>query len=129
MYFRGVDAAQSTVALDPALGKALHRHADGNADVWVSAVVHVIPIVRINHIDIVGLIPVVGPCIWPRIDHAEPITVVLKAWEATNHHVRLVVDYERIIRSKVAVVAVFRDAVTVIAAALLPVAVVVVPVL
>src|SRR5271157_893161 len=93
---RGVDVAQNTATLDPTLEKALHRHADRDADVWVSAVIHVVPVVRINHINIVCLIPVVRPRIRPGIDHAEPIASVLKTRETANHHVRLVVNNERV---------------------------------
>ena len=107
----------------------LHRDADGNAYAWMPAVVHVVPIVPVDNIDVVSLIPVVGPGVGPGIDHGEPIATVLEARKSANHHVRLVVDYEPVARTKVSVVTVVRDTVAVVTAALLPVAVIGVPVL
>lgn len=102
---------------------ALHRHADCNADVWMSAVVHVVPIVRIDNINVISLIPVVGPTIRPRINHTEPIASVLKARKPANNHIRLAVDDKRVAGAKVAMVVVLWDAVAVVATALLPIAV------
>ncbi len=61
---------------------------------------------------------------WPRIDQTEPKAVVLEPREPANNHIGLVVDDEPVLRAKIAVVAFVRDAVAVVAAALLPRAVV-----
>ncbi len=101
-------------------GRGLHRDADGDADARISLVVHVIPIVLIDDIHVVGLVPVVGPSVRPRVNQAEPEAAVLEAWVSANHHIRLVIDDEPVVRSKVAVVAVVGNAIAVVAAALLP---------
>ena len=61
---------------------------------------------------------------WPRIDQTEPKAVVLEPRKPANNHIGLVVDDEPVLRAKIAVVAFVRDAVAVVAAALLPRAVV-----
>ena len=48
--------------------RGLHRDADCDPDTWIPLVVHVIPIVLIDNINIVGLVPVVGPSVGPRIN-------------------------------------------------------------
>ncbi len=104
----------------PGATQVLHRDADGNADTGMPPVVHVISIVLINIVDVVSLVPVVCPAVGPRIDQTEPKAAVLEARESANHHIRLVVDDERIVRTKVSVVTVVRDAVAVVTAALVP---------
>ena len=104
--------------------RSLHRDADCDPDTWIPLVVHIIPIVLIDNINIVGLVPVVGPSVGPRINYTEPKAVVLEARESADHHIRLVVDDETVVRTKIAVVTVIRDAVAVVAAALLPGAVI-----
>ena len=102
----------------------LHRNADCNADARISLVVHVISIVSVDNVNIVGLVPVVCPVAWPRINKAEPIAAVLEARKPANNHIGLAVDDERVVRAKVSVVTVVRDAVAVVATTLLPRAVV-----
>jgi len=92
-------------------------------------VVHVISVVLIGNVNVVGLVPVVCPVVRPRIDKAEPESAVLEARESANHHIRLVVDDERVVRTKVSVVTVVRDAVAVVPAPLLPRPVIRIPVL
>ncbi len=101
-------------------GQDLQGNADGDADARISLVVHVIPIVLIDDIHVVGLVPVVCPSVRPRVNQAEPEAAVLEAWVSTNHHIRLVIDDEPVVRSKVAVVAVVGNAIAMVAAALLP---------
>jgi hypothetical protein len=92
-------------------------------------VVHVVPIVLVENINVVIFVPVVSPIVRPRVNYAKPKAVVLEAREAANNHKRLAVDDEPVLRAKVAVVTVLRDTVAVVAAALLPRAVVGLPVL
>jgi hypothetical protein len=92
-------------------------------------VVHVVSIVLIDNINVVIFVPVVSPIVRPRVNQAKPKAVVLEAWEAANNHKRLVVDDEPVVRAKIAVVAIVRDTITVVATALLPRAVVGLPVL
>jgi len=92
-------------------------------------VVHVIPVVDVNNVNVVGFVPVVGPVVWPRISQGEPIAAVLEAREPANYHVGLAIDDEHMVLAEVAVVTVVRNAVAVVAATLLPGAMVRLPVL
>src|ERR1019366_172756 len=120
---------RSQTSIGPAPDRALHRNADCDADTRVPLVVHVVPIVDVDNINFVGFVPIVGPVPWPRINQTEPKAVVLEAREPANHHIGLAVDDERVVLAEVAIVTVVRDAVAVVAAALLPRAVVRLPVL
>ena len=93
------------------------------------AVVHVIPIVLIDNVNVVGFVPIVSPVVGPRINKTEPKATVLEARESANHHIRLVVNHECVVRTKVSIVTVLRDAVAVVTAALLPRPVIRVPIL
>src|ERR1019366_8612703 len=109
--------------------RSLHRNADGDADARISLVVHVVPIVLIHNINVVTFVPVVSPIARPRVNQAKPKAVVLEAREPANDHIGLAVDDEPVVRTKVAIVTVVRDTVAVVAAALLPRAMVRLPVL
>ena len=98
----------------------LHRNTDRNADVRISLVIHVIAIVCINDVNIFGFVPVIRPVGRPWVNHAEPVSAVLEAREAANNHIRLAIDNKRMSRTKVAVIAVVRNTVSVVAAPLLP---------
>ena len=89
----------------------------------------VVPIVSVDDINIVGFVPVVGPVPWPRVNKREPIAAVSEARETADNHVGLAIDDERVVRAKVPVVTVLRYAVAVVAATLLPCAMVGLPVL
>ena len=111
------------------MDRTLQRDADCNSDARVALVVHVIPIVSIDDVHVISLVPVGRPGGGPRVNQAEPIAAVLEAREAANNHVRLAKDNEAVALAKIAVVAVVWDAIAVVAAALLPCAVVGLPVL
>jgi hypothetical protein len=113
----------------PDSGSGLERDTDCDADTRVSPVVHVVPIVSVANVNVVGFVPVACPRVWPRINKAEPIAAVLKAWESADDHVGLTEDYELMARSEMAVVMIGRNTVAIVAAALLPRAVVRLPVL
>ena len=102
---------------------------DSDAIAGVPAVVQVIAVTRIVDVDVIVVIPVVGPVFRPRIGEAEPIAAVLKAGISADDHDWVAVNAEVVIRAKVTVVAVIRNAVTVVAAALLPVAMLRLPVI
>ena len=106
----------------------LQRDADCDSDAGVSLVVHVVSVVGVDHVHVVGLIPVVGPVAGPRINQGEPIAAVLEAGEAADHHVGLAVNDKSMARAEVSVVAIVRNAVAVVASALLPRAVLRLPV-
>ena len=109
--------------------ETLHRDADRNSDVGIPAVEQVIAVVYIGDIDIVVVIPVISPILRPRVNQTDPITLVLEAWVATNDEEGQAVDAESVVGPEVPAVTVVRDAVAVVAAALLPVPVVRFPVL
>jgi hypothetical protein len=66
------------------------------------------------------LVPVVSPVFWIRVNGTEPIAAVLEAWKSAHHHERKAVDAERVFLPIVPGVIVVRDAVSMVAAALLP---------
>ena len=107
----------------------LHRNADRHSDVGIPAVVKVIAVVGVGDVNVVVVIPVIAPVFRPRINEADPIALILEAWVPSNNQKRQAVDAEPMVPTKVSPVTVVRDTVTVVAATLLPVAVVRVPAL
>jgi hypothetical protein len=105
-------------------GTPLQRDADRNSDVGIPAVVHVVAVIDVGDINVVGVVPVVRPVLRPWVNRTEPITLVLEAWVSADNQERETMDPEPVIRSKVSAVTVVRDAIAVVAAALLPGAVI-----
>ena len=101
---------------------------DGDAITGIPAVVQVIAVVRVDDINVIVVVPVVGPIFRPRINETEPKAAVLEARVATNQHHGVAVDAEEVIGTKVTAIAVVWNAVAVITAALPPVAVLRLPV-
>jgi hypothetical protein len=110
------------------LSTQLERDADREANAGISAVIQVISIVHIAHVDIVVVIPVISPISGPWVNHAEPISAVLKARESTHHQERQSADSESMPLAEVSAEAVVRDSIAVVTAALLPGTVVSLPV-
>ena len=104
--------------------KPLHRNADGNSNAGIPAVIHVVPAVDVRNIDVIGVIPVICPGPRPWVNETNPITLVLETRISTNHQERKPIDSEPMLRPKVSTVSVVRDTITVVAATLLPGAVV-----
>ncbi len=107
----------------------LYRDADGNSDVGIPAVVQVVAVIHVGDVNVVVVVPVIAPIFRPRVNRTEPITVVLEARVSADNQEGEAVDAESVVLAKISAEAVVRDAVAVISAALLPVAVVGVPVL
>ena len=107
----------------------LHRDADRYSDVGIPAVVQVVAVVDVSDVDVVVVIPVIAPVFRPWVNKTYPIALILEARVPTNDQERQAVDAEPMVATKVSAVTVVRDAVAVIAATLLPVAVVRVPAL
>jgi len=103
---------------------ALHRDANRNSDGGISAVEQVIAIVNVDDVDVIGVKPVICPGPRPWVNETNPITLVLETRISTNHQERKPVDSEPMLRPKVSTVAIVRDAITAVAATLLPGAVV-----
>jgi len=115
--------AGATLA-DDASHERLKRNTDGNARAsGIAAIVQVISVVDVHHVNVVSLIPVGSPEFRVRINNAKPIAAVLESWKSANFHKGKVVHTERVSRTIVAAEIGVRDAVTGIAAALLPCAV------
>ena len=66
------------------------------------------------------MVPVVSPIFWIRVNKTEPIAAVLEARKPANHHEGEAVDVEPVIWAIVAAEIGVGNAVAVIAAALLP---------
>jgi hypothetical protein len=95
---------------------------DGDTIARIPAVIQVIAVARVVDVDVIVVVPVVGPVFRPGIGEAEPIAAILKAGVAADDHNRVAVNAEVVIRAQVTVIAIFRNAVTVIASPFLPIA-------
>jgi hypothetical protein len=93
----------------------------------VHAVIYVVPIAGVIDIYVVGFVPRRGPRFRPRINERNPIAVVLEARISAYEEHRKAVDAEEVLTPEVEPEAVFRNSVAVVAAALLPGAVFVIP--
>ena len=85
--------------------------------------------VDVGDIHVVVVIPVIPPVFRPRVNKTDPIAPILEAWVPANNQEGQTVDAEPMAPTKVSTVTVVRDAVAIVAATLLPVAVVRVPAL
>jgi hypothetical protein len=91
--------------------------------------VKVIAVIDVGYVDVIGVVPVIRPGLGPRVNETDPIAVVLEAGISSNNKEGLVIDSELMSRSEISTVPVVGDAVPVVAAALLPIAMVGVPVM
>jgi hypothetical protein len=103
---------------------SLQRDVDCNRDGRVPVVKQVIAVINIADINVVGIVPVIRPVFRPRVYEAEPITLILEAGKSAHYEEGTPVDSEGVRRPKVPTEPIVRNAVTVIAATLLPSAVV-----
>ena len=112
-------------ALDEAL-----VYVDGDCDPvpGVPAVVQVIAVFGVNDIHVIVVVPIVRPVLWPWVHETEPKAAVLEARVPSIQLHRVPVDAEPVIRTKVATITVIWNTVAVVAAALLPVTVLGLPV-
>jgi len=92
-------------------------------------VVQVVAIPGVNDIHIIVVVPIVRPVFWPWVNYTEPKAVVLEARIPANILQLVPEDTESVVRTKVAAVTVLGNAVSVVAAALLPIAVLGLPVM
>src|SRR5579864_7896019 len=107
----------------------LHRDADRNSNVRISAVVQVIAVVRIGDVNVVVVIPVIAPVFRPRVHETDPVALILETRVPTHNHEGQAVDLESIVLTKISTIAIVRNAVALISATLLPIAMVGIPVL
>jgi hypothetical protein len=116
-------------AVAPSFDRQLHRDPDCYTDVGIPAVEHVIAVVDVAHVNNVGVVPVIRPVLRPWVNSAKPIALVLEAWIPANDQERQPVNAEAVVRAKISSIAVVRNAIAVVPASLLPIAVVRLPAL
>jgi hypothetical protein len=107
----------------------LQRDVDRNSLAGIPAVVQVIAVVDIVDVNVIVVVPVVSPGSRPRINRTDPIALILETRVSAYDQEREGVDAKPVARPKVSTVTVVRNAVATVATALLPVAVVGLPVL
>ncbi len=98
----------------------LQRDVDGDGDSRMPAVVHVISIVDVVDIDLVGPVPDRRPGLRAGINYSKPEAPKLETRGAFDHHDRDIVDAKPVSPTEMGAEAVFRDAVSVIAATIVP---------
>jgi hypothetical protein len=81
------------------------------------------------NIDIVGLIPVIRPVLWPWINGTKPVAAVAEAWISINFQERQSVDTEAMVQAERSAKASLGNSVSAISAVLLPTAVIGLPVM
>ena len=108
---------------------SLQRDVDRNALAGIPAVVEVIAVVHVVDVDVVVVVPVISPGFRPWVNGTDPITLVLEARVSAYHQEGKSVDAESVAGAEVSAVAVVRNAVAAVATALLPGAVIGLPVL
>ena len=108
----------------------LSVHIDGDCDPipGVPAVVQVIAVFGVNDIHIIVVVPIVRPVLWPWVHETEPKAAVLEPRIPAIQLHRVPVDAEPVIRTKVAPITVIWNTVAAVAATLLPVTVLRLPV-
>ncbi len=114
---------------EAAPAEELQRDIDRDSLTGIPVVVQVVAVVDVVYVDIVIVIPVVAPGLRPRVNRADPVTVVLKARIAADHQEGKSVDSEAMAGPEVSAEAVIRDAIAAITATLLPGAVIGLPIL
>ncbi len=100
--------------------RLVHVDGDGNPILGIPTVVQVIAVVGIVDVHVVVFIPVVGPVFGDRIQETEPVASVLEAGISAKNYQREAVNAEPVVAAKVTAEPVFRNVVTVVAATLLP---------
>ena len=106
----------------------LQRDVYGYSNSRMLSVVHVISVMDIVDIDIVGPIPNRRPGFWARINHAKPEAAELEARGTFDHHDWDVVDAKPMSTAKMRPEAIFRNAVSVVAASFVPGAMLTLPI-
>jgi len=120
---------KSAASSEAAPGTPLHRDADRNSGLGIPAVEQVIAVVDVHDIDVVVVVPVIPPVFRPWVNETEPIAAVLEAGISAHNQEGESVNTEPMVPTKVSAEAVVRNAIAVVAATLLPGAVIGIPAL
>src|SRR5258706_12318641 len=94
----------------------------------MAAVVHVIPVVDVVHVNVVGVVPGARPVFRPRINDAEPEASVLESRVSAHDDDWVAANSEPVSTAKIRVEAIFRNAVAPVASAFMPTMMLVLPV-
>jgi hypothetical protein len=105
--------------------RQLQRNSDRESDVWIPAVVKVVPVVVID-VDVIGSVPIVCPVFRPGIHQQEGISAVL---ETRISHIdrREIPNTEPVFPPEIETEAVLRNVVTAVASSLHPCAMIAFP--
>ena len=95
----------------------MQRHIDGDRDSRVLPVVHVIPVIDVVDIDVIGPVPNRRPGFRAGINHTEPEASELETWRTFDHRDWNFVDAKPVSTAKMCTEAIFRNTVSVVAAA------------
>jgi len=101
-------------------GRLPYVYGDCNPVPGIPAVVQIIAVFRVIDIHIIVFIPVVMPVFRPRIKDTEPIVVVLKTGISAENFQREAIDSKCVARTEVAAKMVVGNMIAVVAAPLLP---------
>lgn len=93
----------------------------------MARVVHVVAVIVVFDVNVVGVIPIGGPVFGPWVDDGDPAVVIAEAGASGHDYDRKRVDAEAVRGSEINDVALARHAVSVIASAVAPAAMFVVP--
>jgi hypothetical protein len=88
----------------------LQRDVGCDCDSRMLSVEHVIPVIDIVHIDIVGSVPNGRPGFWARINHSKPEASELETWGTFDHHDWYVVHAKPVSPAKMSAEAIVRNA-------------------
>jgi hypothetical protein len=110
------------------LERLVQIKADGNAIAGISAVIQIISVTVVIHIHVIAVVPIACPVFWPRVNQTEPKPAVPEAAMPANKHHGKTVHAEPVILAKVGTETVIRNAIAIVTAALLPGAVIGLPV-
>ena len=105
----------------------LQGDSDGNSDTGMSAVEQVVTVIDVADVDVVGVVPVVRPGFRPRVNETEPIAAILEPGISADDTERATLDTKPMLRPKVSTESRVGDSITLVAATLLPGAVVRLP--
>jgi hypothetical protein len=94
----------------------------------MAPVVHVIAVIHVIHVDIVGSVPDRRPGLWARVNHTEPEAPELKTRGTLDNYNRDVVNTKPVSAAKMSTKAIFRNAVSDVASAFVPGAMLMLPI-